>query len=33
MAIEHDEAAPHIETRAVAFPATADILFHRNIGR
>ena len=33
MAIEHEAAAPHIETRAVAFPPTTDILFHRNIGR
>jgi len=26
-------AAPHIKTRAVAVPRTADVLFHRNIGR
>jgi len=31
--MEHEAAAPHIETRAVAVPPTADILFHRNIGR
>jgi hypothetical protein len=32
-AMEHEAAAPHIKTRAVAVPPTADIRLRRNIGR